>query len=169
MKHCPRCQKTYEDPALNFCLDDGELLMALAPGRYADDSPPTVILDQARVTNPASWPQQPSSQPPARYQNPQPAYQNPQFGQNYIAARDQTLPTISLILGICSFLLVCCYGGIWLGLPAAIVGFIGLRNADSDSSKSGGRGLAIGGMVLGTITFLGSLIIALFAVLSGAG
>lgn len=166
MKHCPRCQKTYEDPVLNFCLDDGELLMVLAPGRYADDSPPTVILDQARVTNPASWPQTPQSQPPARYQNPQPAYQNQQFGQNYVAAKDQTLPTISLILGICSFLLICCYGGIWLGLPAAIVGFIGLRNADSDTSKYGGRGLAIGGMVLGTITFLASLIFALIAIVA---
>lgn len=153
MKHCPRCQKTYEDPSLNFCLDDGELLMALAPGRYADDSPPTVILDQARVTNPASWPQTPSAQSPARWQNPQPAYQN---RPHFAAARDQTLPTISLILGICSVLLVCCYGGIWLGLPAAVVGFMGMRNADSDGSRYGGRGLAIGGMVLGTITFLAS-------------
>lgn len=162
MKQCPRCQKTYEDPSLNFCLEDGELLMALAPGRYADDSPPTVILDQARVTNPASWPSNQPSAPPVRYQNPQPMFQN----QQYVAARDQTLPTISLILGICSLLLVCCYGGIWLGLPAAVVGFIGMRNADSDGSRYGGRGLAIGGMVLGVITFLASLIFGFIAIVA---
>ena len=166
MKHCPRCQKTYEDPALNFCLDDGELLMVLAPGRYADDSPPTVILDQARVTNPATWPQPQQSQPPAQWQQPSPAYQNPQVGQTYVAAKDQTLPTIALILGICSLLLICCYGGIWLGLPAAIVGFLGMRNADGDSGRYGGRGLAIGGMVLGTVSFLISLVIAVAAILA---
>ncbi len=166
MKHCPRCQKTYEDPALNFCLDDGELLMALAPGRYADDSPPTVILDQARVTNPANWPQSPPAQPPARWQNPQPAYQNQPFGQTYVAAKDQTLPTIALILGICSLLLICCYGGIWLGLPAAVVGFLGMRNADGNATRYGGRSLAIGGMVLGTISFLISLVIAIAAILA---
>ena len=166
MKHCPRCQRTYEDPLLNFCLEDGELLMALSPGRYADDSPPTVILDQARVTNPANWPQTPQAQPPARYQNPQPAYQQQQFGQSYVAAKDQTMPTIALILGICSLLLICCYGGIWLGLPAAVIGFLGMRNADSANSKYGGRGLAIGGMVLGTISFLISIVVAIVAILA---
>ena len=34
------------------------------------------------------------------------------------------------------------------------------------SSRYGGRGLAIGGMVLGTITFLASLIFALIAIVA---
>jgi hypothetical protein len=53
--------------------------------------------------------------------------------------------------------MICCYGGLWLGLPAAIVGYIGMRNADSDPTRYGGRGLAIGGMVAGIITFLAFL------------
>ena len=166
MKQCPRCQHTYSDDQLNFCLEDGELLMASVhePGRFVDDAPPTMILDQARVTNPASWPASPPSSPPVQWQ-PQ-GLQNQPFGQSYVASRDQTLPTISLVLGILSMLLICCYGGIWLGLPAAILGFMGMRHADSDSSRYGGRGMAIGGLVLGVISFLASLVFALVAIVA---
>ena len=76
------------------------------------------------------------------------------------------MPTIALILGILSMLLICCYGGIWLGLPAAVVGFLGMRNADNDNSRYGGRGLAIGGMVLGVISFLMSVIFGLIAIVA---
>lgn len=169
MKQCPKCRQTYSDPSLNFCLEDGELLLEFSQeppaGRYTDDSPPTVILDQARVTNPASWPASPQSSPPAQWQ--QPHLQNQPFGQSaFVASRDQTLPTISLILGILSILLMCCYGGIWLGVPAAILGFLGMRNADSDASRYGGRGIAIGGMVLGVVSFLASMIFALIAIVA---
>lgn len=81
--------------------------------------------------------------------------------------KDQTLPTISLVLSILACFLVCCSGGIWLGLPAAIVGFLGMRNADREPEKYGGRGLAIGGMVLGIVTFLGSIVFLLISVISG--
>jgi len=53
---------------------------------------------------------------------------------------------------------LCCYGGIWLGLPAAVLGFLGVRNAGNDPGKYGGRGMAVGGMVLGIVTFLISII-----------
>ncbi|MFZ1699622.1 MAG: DUF4190 domain-containing protein [Pyrinomonadaceae bacterium] len=170
MKQCPKCQQTYSDDQLNFCLEDGELLTAFAQepplGRYADDSPPTMILDQSRVTNPASWPNTPSAQPPAKWQGQQ-NIQNQPFGSpSYVASRDQTLPTISLILGILSILLICCYGGVWLGVPAAVLGFLGMRNADSNSSRYGGRGLAIGGLVLGVISFLASVVFGLIAILA---
>jgi hypothetical protein len=54
---------------------------------------------------------------------------------------------------------VCCYGGLWLGIPAAIVGFLGMRNSDRDPSRFGGRGLAIAGLILGIITFVMSMLI----------
>jgi hypothetical protein len=168
MKQCPRCHQTYNDESLNFCLEDGELLTAVLPdrpsSRYADDPPPTVLLHEARVTNPASWP----SSPPAEWQQGQQNRQNPPFISpgGFVRSRDQTLPTISLILGIASVVLICCYGGIWLGLPAAVLGFIGMRNADSDGSRYGGRGMAIGGMVLGGVSLLASLAVAFFAILA---
>jgi hypothetical protein len=74
MKICPRCQKTYADDNLNFCLEDGSVLaQAAAP-------PPTVQMGQAQQTQPqpqmpsqpgaqAGWnvsPQQYSMQPPKK-------------------------------------------------------------------------------------------------------
>ena len=167
MKQCPRCNQTYSDDQLNFCLNDGELLTNFAtepaPSRYADDSPPTILLDPARVTNPASWPA--NSQPPAQWQ-PQ-NLQNQQYGaQVFVQKRDQTLPTIAMILGILSIALICCYGGIWMGLPAAVLGFLGMRNADNDPSRYGGRGMAIAGMVMGVVSLLSSIVVALIAIVA---
>jgi len=112
-----------------------------------------------------SWPVSPPSAPVSQWQ-PQ-NMTNRQFGlPPFTQSRDQTVPTVALILGILSIPLICCYGGIWLGLPAAAMGFIGMRNADGDSNRYGGRGLAIGGMVLGVISFLASLVFAFFAIIA---
>jgi len=164
MKQCPRCRQSYSDDNLNFCLDDGELLMALdapATPRFTEDPPPTLMLDQSRVTNPSNWP----SSPPAAQWQQQNLQQQPYVSPAALRPkRDQTLPTIALVLGILSVALICCYGGIWLGLPAAVVGFLGMRNADSNPGRYSGRGLAIGGMVLGVISFLGSILFAIIMI-----
>lgn len=169
MKQCPRCNQTYSDPSLNFCLEDGELLTAFAkeppPSRYADDSPPTLLINDSRVTNPSNWPN--TAPPGGEWQRQD--LQNRPFSTPapaFVQSKDQTLPTIALILGILSLALVCCYGGIWLGLPAAVLGFLGMRNADSDRSRYGGRGMAIGGMVLGVISFLTSIIFGIIAIIA---
>jgi hypothetical protein len=161
MKQCPRCKQTYSDDQLNFCLEDGELLTAFSqeppPARYREDPPPTLLMNEPRVTNPTNWPQTPSAQPPARWQ-PENVATSPFGSPGLTRSRDQTLPTIAMILGILSMPLVCCFGGIWLGLPAAGLGFMGLRNVDRDPSKYSGRGMAIAGMVLGVVSFLSSLV-----------
>lgn len=160
MKQCPRCNQTYTDDDLNFCLNDGELLTSF------NDAPPTVFMDPPRVTGQTSWQNAP---PPAPWQGSQ-NVQNTPFGVPAFAqSRDQTLPTIALVLGILSVLMICCYGGIWLGLPAAVVGFLGMRNADSDPTRYTGRGMAIGGMVLGIVSFLafmGMMIVWIFSLLA---
>src|SRR5215203_168964 len=69
MKRCPKCGQTYADQNLNFCLNDGELLMLESasprgpkfaddplPTSYADDSPPTIMMDSPRATNPTGFP-----------------------------------------------------------------------------------------------------------------
>jgi Domain of unknown function (DUF4190) len=158
MKQCPRCNKTYIDANLNFCLEDGELLMQMQnaqASRPYDDSPPTLVMNDVRATNPIGWE---ASAPPVPWQN-QSNIQAPQYGAPaFSQSKDQTLPTIGLVLGIASMVMVCCYGGIWLGLPAAVVGFLGMQNADKDPMRYGGRGMAIAGMVLGVISFLASLV-----------
>lgn len=168
MKRCLKCGQIYSDETLNFCLNDGELLVRHTgyeppPTQFADDSPPTLLMNQPRVTNPIDWAHSSLAQP----QGSTPAVANQQYGiAGYGATRDQTLPTISLVLGIISIFLVCCAGGIWLGLPAAIVGFIAMRNVETNPNRYSGRGMAIGGMVLGIVTFLASLFILIFGQLS---
>jgi hypothetical protein len=167
MKQCPRCRQTYSDDGLNFCLNDGELLTGFAqePSSPRYDDSPTVVLDQSRVTNPTNWAN--AGSPPAAWQ-PQ-GMQGTPFATHVAGAKkDQTLPTISLVLGILSVVMICCYGGIWLGVPAAVVGFLGMRNADSDPGRYGGRGMAIGGLVLGTVSFLISVVFGLIAVIANA-
>jgi hypothetical protein len=166
MKKCLRCGQSYSDDSLNFCLNDGELLVETRfepPTQYVDDSPPTILMSETRVTNPIDWPQ--SS--PMQWQPQQPPARVP-FQQlaDFRSSQNTTLPTISLILGIVSCFLVCCAGGIWLGLPAAIVGFLALKNVENNPTMYGGRGLAIAGMVIGIITFLASVFFMIFGQLS---
>lgn len=175
MKRCPRCGQGYTDTQINFCLNDGELLMQYEPDEpptlfsdplpsaFADDSPPTVMMDRGRATNASNWP---TSSVPSPWSGTAPVAPTQPYGLgNLRIAQDKTLPTVAMILGICSVVMVCCYGGIWLGVPAAIVGFLAIRNADSDPGRYGGRGMAITGMVLGVVTFLASMLIAFFGVL----
>ena len=148
MKQCPRCSKTYTDENLNFCLDDGELLLRMAPqpGAYRDDPPPTMIMNEARVTNPVSW-QQPSAAPPAVYQGQQ------MMGQFPMAMTpNQTLAVVSLCLGIGSVTIGwCCYLGVLLSPAALITGFIALSQIKKDPQTYTGRGFAIGGIVTGLV------------------
>ena len=93
--------------------------------------------------------------PPA----PEPSWQNQPVGQNTpfqppVAASgsvNQTLPIVSLILGIVS---LCCYISPVTGLGALITGYLGIKNANNDPQTYGGKGLAIAGMIIGGIMFL---------------
>ena len=168
MKRCPRCNQTYDDDQLNFCLNDGELLTKSSrppSTMYADDAPPTLVANSPRITHPFG---QPVAAPPVRWQPPQPPNQQyrPYSPMRFIRSTDQTIPTVAMVLGIVSLPLVCCYGGIWLGLPAAILGYIGMRNADTDIERYGGRGMAVAGLILGVVSFLSTIIFVMFAVLA---
>ena len=165
MKKCLRCGQTYADDSLNYCLSDGELLVKESSRSPFDDTPPTILLDPSRVTNPIDW--APTTPAPWQgQQTPVPVTQQ-QYGVSpYGAQRDQTLPTVSLVLAIISCFLVCCTGGIWFGLPAAIVGFIAMRNIDANPHKYTGRGMAIAGMVIGIVTFIASVLFLMAGQLS---
>lgn len=160
MKQCPRCQKTYEDDQLNFCLDDGELLVLSShpQTRYADDAPPTIMLDQSRATNPVRWPGPTPGASPAQWQ--QPAMQLP---PQYLVNRpDQTLAIISLCFGIASVTVGwCCSSGLLFSPVALVTGFIALSKLKKDPSRYGGRGMAIGGIVTAIIYFSVLILIVL--------
>jgi hypothetical protein len=73
MKICPRCQRTYTDDNLNFCLDDGVVLQQAAGQQ---EPPATVFMNQPPPTDPRAVQQsQPTVQQPAWNTAPQ------QFGQ----------------------------------------------------------------------------------------
>lgn len=161
-KRCPSCGQTYTDEAINFCLNDGELLSYLAddaprtilsseppPTRFADDSP-TVFLNKPRVTNQTNWP---GSEPTAVWQGGQQDTPQQRFAQYPMTAGpNQTLAIVSLCLGLGSMTVGwCCSMGLLLSPAALITGFIALSMIKKDPQANKGRGLAVGGIVLGAV------------------
>ncbi len=115
MKICPRCQKTYVDDNLNFCLEDGSVLAQAGP-----EPPQTVMLNEPRVTQPAS--QMPSQQQPGS----QPGWNTPQqYSMQPAKKASKTWVWVLLILGV--VVLVC--GGGFAGLV-----FIGM-NAEKNTAE----------------------------------
>lgn len=168
MKQCPRCNQTYTDEQLNFCLSDGELLTRMpSSGLPFDDSPPTIVMDNPRVTSPTNW--QPPSAPPTVWQNQQPQQQ---FGQYAVpVSPNQTLAVVSLCLGIGSLTIGwCCSLGLVLSPAALITGFIALSQIKKDPQRNGGRVLAIGGIATAAVFIAVYAVIILlygFAILFG--
>lgn len=168
MKHCPRCNQRYEDKDLNFCLNDGELLLEYE----TSDAPPTLYMDSPRKTK-ENWPdvgtpQQGQNQQMYGYQQPQQMYQPPggMMAQASMAT-DNSLPTISLILGITAWVLMCCYLGVPLGAAAVITGYIGYSRTSQDPSKYGGAPMAVIGMILGGLSFFLTILLFIFGFLGG--
>lgn len=76
-------------------------------------------------------------------------------GVGYRAAPQQTLATVSLILGLVSITIgLCCYLGFLTGPAAIITGIIALVQIKSNSMFYTGKGLAIGGIILGALYFV---------------
>ena len=162
MKQCLRCNRTYSDNDLNFCLDDGEMLVAYPvepqlsrppqPPTFTDDAPPTVMLDSTRVTNPTNWPDPPpQSSPPAPWQAQAVNAPPGQFMPRSMSP-NQTLAITSLGLGVASVTVGwCCSTGLLLSPAALVTGFIALSQIKKDPASYGGRGFAIGGIVTGIV------------------
>lgn len=172
MKRCPQCNRIYPENDLNFCLDDGELLAyhdGEEPTRsLRDDSPPTIMMDSPRVTNPVGWPQNQSVQS----WQASPAYQ-PQTAQYpMVLSPSQTLAIVSLGLGVGSITIGwCCYIGMFLSPAAMITGFIALVQIKNDPNAYAGKGLAIGGIAAAVLYFAAFILIMLIyglATLGGA-
>jgi hypothetical protein len=166
MKKCTICNQTYTDESLNFCLSDGGTLV-----NVSDDAPPTVFMNQARTTNQSNWGNEspftpPSYEPMSPWQNPAgapvPSYMS---SANPYSSPNQTLPVISLVLGIVS-VVFCCYG-FPMGVGALITGFIGYNNTKQNPSAYGGQGMAIAGMILGGVSLAILLLFVLFGIAGG--
>jgi len=132
MKICPKCQKTYTDANLNFCLDDGTVL-----NQAADQSmPETILLNQARPTA------EPQQFPTAPQQMPQQQQAGWNTGQpQYSMQPKKSSKTWVWVLLIVGGLILLCGGGglaglIYLGTQADK----GLTNVNSTPSKNSNSG-----------------------------
>lgn len=121
MKICPRCQKTYTDENLNFCLEDGSVLEQAAGGPL----PETVLLNQPRITVPVQG--TPSQQIPNQYVQ-QPAWNTaqPQYATPPKKSSKMWIWVLLILVGLG---LVC--GGGVVGLI-----FYGASQVDTAANKS---------------------------------
>lgn len=160
MKVCTVCNQAYPNEEQNYCLNDGSILV-----KQRGEAPPTVFMNPARVNENTN---RMHTEPPAPWQS-NPVQQNQPFSFAAPQGKNQTLPTVALVLGILSLVLVCCYVGIPFGIGAVVTGYLGLNNVNKDSVHYSGRGLAIVGMILGSISFVISLVMIIFVIIGNVG
>lgn len=120
MKICPRCQRTYADNSLNFCLEDGTLLNEV--GETGDSLPETVMINQPIQTAPNQ------------------SFGNQTVGQlnNWAAQNPNTPPKRKSkswiwVLGILGVLFLVCGGGVF-GFFALIASF-DQKNSENNSNN----------------------------------
>jgi len=177
-KRCPKCGQSFADQNLNFCLNDGELLMYAPdpsgsppfsdeppPTQFAgDDSPPTLMMDSPRTTNPIGWPSSSPMVPAEGQQIATPPGHHPVQYANY-SSPNQVMGILALIMGLSSVTVGwCCYTGMLLGPAAIILGAITLVQHKGDPMRYGGKGMGIAGIILGSLYLVG---IILFILLYG--
>ncbi|BCJ60291.1 hypothetical protein Jiend_37130 [Micromonospora endophytica] len=80
--------------------------------------------------------------------------------------QQNTLGLISMILGIASIPLNCCFLGIPLGLAAVITGWLGKQKADQ--GLAGNAGQALAGLICGAVGLLLGLLYILLTVVTNA-
>jgi hypothetical protein len=119
MKICPRCQKTYADDSLNFCLEDGATLMtASAPPLDA-----TILMNEPRTAPSQPMPSQAGSQ--VSWQQPQPGWQQPQ-PVSVPRPPKKSSKTWLWVVGILGVVVLLCGGG--------FVGFIFWAASQADKT-----------------------------------
>jgi hypothetical protein len=123
--------------------------------------------------------EQPTLDMPGRYQPPPLPGSSPSSPQSlqpgwappppppYPVSPQQSLAVTSLILGIVSITIgICCYIGILTAPISIILGIVSLVQIKGDPTKYGGKGFAIGGIVMGALYIV---IFAAIVVLYGIG
>jgi hypothetical protein len=117
MKICPRCQKTYVDDNLNFCLEDGSVLNQASSSSVPPD---TVFMGQPQPTQPQP---QMTGQPSV-----QPGWNTPQSYS--MQPPKKSSKTWVWVLGILGLVFLLCGGGF-----GALV-FIGMRAEQANQQRA---------------------------------
>jgi len=175
MKYCPQCNRQYSDAWITFCSEDGSLLREELSRPRDPNWDPQIREPQAptRSEQETQWlPRDPTPQgggwiaPDERPPMTPPAWQPPPPPLQPIKQQNQGLAVASLITGILG-LVFGCFGPI-PGVAAIILGAMALSQIKKSPLTTGGKPLAIVGIVTGGLTVLiyGALII--FWILAGA-
>jgi hypothetical protein len=133
------------------------------PPQYGDQPP-----QYGAQQYPDPYAQQPASPPPGQPYPSAPVYPAGGYGTPSGQQPSNTLGLVSMILGIASIPLLCCFSlGLPLGIAAAIMGYIGRKRADQGLATN--RGQAQTGLICGAIAAgLGIILIVLSIVLNTA-
>ena len=142
---------------------------SMPPGYHPPTTPPFAETEKPFGAGQDAFNQTPYDQPLEQANwSPPPApdanWQNQEIGQNTpfqppVAAgsgQNQTLAIVSLVLGVLS---IPCCGFIIFGIAAMITGFMAKSKADNNPNEFGGRGLALGGLILGAVTTVIGIIV----------
>jgi hypothetical protein len=151
-------------------MDTVPELMALAPG--AAVAPATTTEPSETIAEPA--PSAPPAAPIGNWAPPQPGYALP-TGEQYAIQYQSALGTppasgmaiASLVLGIVALLSFCMFHiGVIIGLPCAILALVFgiLVRPKVNSGQMGGKGMALAGIICGSI-YLALLVIAVIGIL----
>jgi hypothetical protein len=183
MKYCPQCNRQFTEPWLTFCSDDGTMLIEeLSPPVDPNWNPvirgPQVETPSERETQ---WLPREPSMPPAwvapdeRPPMPQPwgvpdpppaapAWQPPPPPPRP-AGQNQTMAIASMITGILG-LMFGCFGPI-PGVAAVILGYIALQQIKKSPATTGGKPMAIIGIVTGSLAIFFYGLLFLWFILAG--
>jgi hypothetical protein len=152
---------------------------SMPPGYHPPTTPPFAEPEKPFGTGQDAFNQTPFGEPQPLEQaswSPPPApdagWQNQEIGQNTPfqppvaggSGQNQTLAIVSLVLGILS---IPCCGFIIFGIAALVTGFMAKGKAEQNPNEYGGRGLALGGMIIGAITIILGIIANIVYVFSG--
>ncbi|MEZ5306738.1 MAG: DUF4190 domain-containing protein [Pyrinomonadaceae bacterium] len=129
-----------------------------SPFSESNQAPASPFAEPEAPASPAAsdWSSAPMS--PAAPASPSPFGSNEIVGQSpnspalSTAAQNNTLPIVSLCLGIGS--LVCCVLGIFLGPAALVTGYMAKGNISREPENYGGGGMATAGMITGGVGLL---------------
>ena len=169
MKRCPSCNRTFDDDWLAFCTEDGTTLVETQSAQLPSEPPPTVWIPPAMDTNPPGG-QKPFDMP-GSYNPPQPVapvWQPPPPPPVYKTSPNQGMAIASLIVGIVSITIGWCYIALVSGPVAIALGIAALVQIKNKPDIYGGKPLAIVGIIIGAIPFLGLLFMIVLAIVMGS-
>ena len=175
MKYCPQCNRQYTEAWLTFCSDDGTMLNEELSAPV--DPNWTPVIREPKVDTAAERETQwlpPRQQPPlaggwvAPDERPPmtPVWQPPPPPPQPRKPQTQGLAVASMITGILGLVLGCL--GPLPGIAAVVLGWMALSQIKQAPETTGGKPLAIVGIVTGALTIVFYGLLVILFVLGGA-